>query len=244
MEWLAFAGSVLGGLISGLFTFIGVRLSISHDEYKKQRERIEKAKNEKPRLEIVSLKTVDEASETEVPNNDCNVLALDIEKFRVEEGRSCFYYNEAALEIKNLTFAEYELINNGSTEIEDICVTSNIPDFMSLIEFERKDFYIKERFLNYGVWSNKRYIKPKDTFTLRVYYIKGEIPTTTFGCPELVIWLRDVNDFVWSQTLDAPTKDIEKPIMRSDALLREACDILPTIRSFREKMEQRGKHAR
>ena len=52
MDWLAFAGSVLGGLISGLFTFIGVRLSISHDEYKRQRERIEKANDEKPRLEI------------------------------------------------------------------------------------------------------------------------------------------------------------------------------------------------
>ena len=28
MDWLAFAGSILGGLIGGLFTFIGVRLTI------------------------------------------------------------------------------------------------------------------------------------------------------------------------------------------------------------------------
>lgn len=243
MDWLAFAGSVLGGLISGLFTFIGVRLSISHDEYKRQRERIEKANDEKPRLEILSFNTIEEASEADLPNNDCNVLALGIKKFKTEDGRPCFYYNESALDTKNLMFVEYEFINNGSTEIEDICITSNLQGFMSLIEFERKDFYIKERFLNYDVWSNKRRIKPKERFTLRVYYVKGEIPSTELGSPELIVWLRGTNDFIWSQTLDAPTKDIEKPIMRKDAMLREACDILPTIRSFRE-MEQREKHSR
>ena len=35
MDWLAFAGSILGGLIGGLFTFIGVSLTIKHEDKKK-----------------------------------------------------------------------------------------------------------------------------------------------------------------------------------------------------------------
>ncbi len=36
MDWLAFAGNILGGLIGGLFTYIGVRLTLN---YEKEKER-------------------------------------------------------------------------------------------------------------------------------------------------------------------------------------------------------------
>lgn len=233
MDWLAFAGSVIGGLIGGLFTFFGVKLTIRHDEEKRKQEKNEKANKEKPRLEIISYKDFKDTTEIETINNDCNVLALGILDFKEIDGRACFFYNKDALDNKNLVFVEYQFVNNGLTEIEDICITSNLPRSMSLIEYERKEIYINEHFLNYDVWCNKRYIKPKDTFCLRVYYVKDQIPTTILGSPELIVWLRDVNGFVWKQMLNAPTNEIEISKMSTGSELRESRDIKKAIECFK-----------
>ena len=232
MDWLAFAGSVLGGLIGGLFTFFGVKLTLKHDNEKKNQERIEKATQERPRLEITSYKDFNKTANIKTINNDCNVLALGVLSFKKIDGRACFFYNEAALDNKNLVFVEYQFVNSGLTEIEDICVTSNLPRNMSLFEYEKKDFYINECLLNYDVWSSKRYIKPKATFTLRVYYVKDQKPSTILNSPELVVWLRDVNGFVWSQTLNSPANEIENSKLSNSKALREARDISKAIECF------------
>ncbi|CRH46507.1 Uncharacterised protein [Chlamydia trachomatis] len=49
VDWLAFAGSILGGPIAGLFTYFGVRLTLKHEREKKK-EQLLKADAEKPRL--------------------------------------------------------------------------------------------------------------------------------------------------------------------------------------------------
>ena len=234
MDWLSFAGSILGGLIGGFFTFVGVLLTIKHDDKKKKLERIEKANQEKPYLDIISYKDCKDATEVKDVNHDCGVLALGIIDFKEIDGRSCFFYNKDALDSKNLVFIEYQFVNSGLTTIQDICVASNLPRFMALIEFERKDIYINERFLNYGVWSNKRYIKFRDTFKLRVYYVKGQIPTTNLGSPELIIWLRDISGFVWKQTLNAPANEIEMPKMSNNAELNKSIDIEKAIECFKD----------
>ena len=43
MDWLAFAGSILGGLIGGLFTYFGVRLTLKHEKEKEKKEVLIKA---------------------------------------------------------------------------------------------------------------------------------------------------------------------------------------------------------
>lgn len=175
MDWLAFAGSILGGLIGGLFTYFGVRLTLKHEMEKEKKEQILKADAEKPRLEIVKFLNFEETKHNRNVNNDCNVLMLDIKKFADDNGRARFFYDEQALKDENLQFVEYELKNTGLTEIADICITGNLPRNLSLIELERKETYITENFLNYEVWSNKRYIKPGQSLKLRIYYIKDQV---------------------------------------------------------------------
>lgn len=233
MNWLTFVGSVLGGLIGGLFTYFGVKLTIKHDDARKHQEKMEKVNQEKPRLEIITYKDFKETSGLKTNNSDCNALALGIEDFKVIEGRSCFFYNSDALDNKNLEFVEYQFVNNGLTEIEEICITSNLPQSMALIEFERKEIYINKHFLNYDVCCNKRYIKPKDTFCLRVYYVKNQIPSTLLRAPELIVWLRDVNGFVWKQILDAPFNDIEISRLSNWKELKESRDVKEAIECFR-----------
>lgn len=233
MDWLAFVGSILGGLIGGIFTFLGVKINIKHDEKRAAQERINKINQEKPRLEILSYVGFRNANENQIDDSDCNALALAIVDFKYDGHRSYFFYNEEALDINNLVYVEYKFINNGLTEIEDICVTSDLQRYMSLIALETKDVYIKKHLLNYDVWSNKRYIKPKDLFVLRVFYVKDQVPSTIMGAPELVVWLKDVNGHIWKQILYAPEEEIHMPHMGKTSELKESIDIKKSIECFK-----------
>ena len=233
MDWLAFIGSVLGGLISGLFTFFGVFLTLKHNDKKKKLERIEKANADKPRLEIISFKDFKATSRIKNTHSDCNVLVLEILDFKDIDGRANFFYNDETLDCKNLIFVEYELVNRGLTEIKNLCATSNLPRFVALVEYERREKYIVEHFLNYDVWSNKTYIKPNGTLTLRVYYANNQIPITLLRYPEIILWLEDVNGFIWSQALNAPSNKIEISKMNSINNLRKAIDTKAAIDCFR-----------
>lgn len=233
MDWLAFAGSIIGGLIGGLFTFLGVYLTLKRDREKERKAELIKAEESKPRLEIIRHTGIEETRGMVSANNDCNVLVLGIKDFVEENGRTKFVYDKAALSNENLVFVEYELKNVGLTEIKNVCVTSNLPKNVSLIELERKDFYINESLLNYGVWSNKRYLKPGDVFKLRVYYIKGQIVVSNIGSPLLTIWLDDVNGRYWSQALSTQTNEIEISRLCSYSEFRESFDVKTAIECFR-----------
>lgn len=232
MDWLAFAGSILGGLIGGLFTYFGVRLTLKYEREKEKKELLIKADAEKPRFEIVKYLDFDATKSNKKVNNDCNVLMLNINNFVNDHERAQFFYDEKALKDENLVFVEYELKNTGSTEISDICITGNLPKNLSLIELERKEFYITKKLLNYGVWSNKRYIKPGQTLILRVYYIKEQIIVSNLGTPVLTIWLNDINGRYWSQLLASPSQQIEISRYRKYSEFRESIDIDKAIECF------------
>lgn len=233
MDWLAFAGSILGGLIGGLFTYFGVRLTLKHEMEKEKKKQILKTDAEKPRLEIVKFLNFEETKHNRNVNNDCNVLMLDIKKFADDNGRARFFYDEQALKDENLQFVEYELKNTGLTEIADICITGNLPRNLSLIELERKETYITENFLNYEVWSNKRYIKPGQSLKLRIYYIKDQVMVSNLGTPIITIWLNDVNGRYWSQLLASPNNQIEISRYRKYSEFRENINIDTAIECFR-----------
>ena len=107
-----------------------------------------------------------------------------------------------------------------------------MPKNLSLIELERKEFYITKKLLNYGVWSNKRYIKPGQTLKLRVYYIKEQIIVSNLGTPVLTIWLNDINGRYWSQLLASPSQQIEISRYRKYSEFRESIDIDKSIECF------------
>ena len=240
MDWLAFAGSILGGLIGGLFTYFGVRLTLKHEMEKEKKEQILKADAEKPRLEIVKFLNFEETKHNRNVNNDCNVLMLDIKKFADDNGRARFFYDEQALKDENLQFVEYELKNTGLTEIADICITGNLPRNLSLIELERKETYITENFLNYEVWSNKRYIKPGQSLKLRIYYIKDQVMVSNLGTPIITIWLNDVNGRYWSQLLASPNNQIEISRYRKYSEFRENINIDTAINVLEIHIYGRG----
>lgn len=207
MDWLSFAGSIIGGLIGGLFTFFGVKLTLKHEKEKERKEILLKAIEKKPRLEIIKYRDFNSTQNDISINADCNVLALLIEDFKNAD-RPRFYYDQKALDNNKLIYVEYEFQNTGLTEIDSVCITSNLPKNMSLFELERKEFYINENLLCYEVWSHKRYIKPNGTIKIRVYYIKDKIIRSPISYP-LTIWLQDINGRYWSQSFNCPINEIE-----------------------------------
>ena len=233
MDWLAFAGSILGGLIGGLCTFAGVKLTLKHERDKERREALDKANETKPRLEITNFRDFQETEKDETCNPDWNVLALHIDGFR-DEGRARFFYNEAALDYNNLYFVEYELKNTGLTEISQICITSNLPRNMSVMELGNRGFYIKENLLNYDAWADKRFIKPGETIKLRSYFIKGKIVESNLGLPIFSVWLHDVNGRVWYQELKAPIPEISLSFSSTGKRFYETIDVKEAIDCFRD----------
>ena len=113
MEWLSLIGSILGGLIGGMFTFLGVKLTLKYDKEKEKKEIIKKAITEKPRLEKVYANC---KSTTSKISCDCNVLTLKIEGIKNNKGVLEFLYNNDFLDLNKLTCIEIELKNTGFTE--------------------------------------------------------------------------------------------------------------------------------
>ena len=221
MDWLAFAGSIIGGLIGGLFTYMGVKLTLRHEDQKKREEELKKIQDERPRLELISFKeTKDSKSKKEA---DLNALFLR------------FFYNEACLDSSNLVCIEYVFKNTGKTEIDYITLCSNCPKTTSLVALDNKDVYIKENFLNYAVDSNKRFIKPNDSVSIRLYYHKDELVVGMLSAT-IALYMRDINGRFWEQALFAPTKEIENSRLVSFKDYKDNCDTEIAIKCFRGEM--------
>lgn len=233
MEWISFFGSILGGLIGGVFTFLGVKLTLKHEQDKDRKEILLKANDNKPRLEIVKYYDFNTTINKENINNDFNLIALSIIDFKDDDNRARFFYDASALDEKNLIFVEYEFKNTGNTEIEDICITGNLHKSMSVFEFERKELYINENLLSYEAWSHKRYIKAGQTIKLRVYYIKDQIIYSPISYP-FTIWLHDVNGRYWRQNFNCPTNEVEISIYSNRDKFKEAIDVNKAIECFRK----------
>lgn len=234
MDWLAFAGSIIGGLIGGLFTYMGVKLTLRHEDQKKREVELKKVQDERPRLELVSFKTTKDSKTKK--EADLNALFLDIKDVKIDKDKRIrFFYNENCLDSSNLVCIEYVLKNTGKTEIDYITLCSNYPKTTSLIELDNKDVYIKENFLNYAVGSNKRFVKSNDTVSIRIYYHKDEMITGMLSAT-IALYMRDINGRYWEQALFAPTKELENSRLVSFREYKDNCDTEIAIKCFRGEM--------
>ena len=225
--------AVVGGIIGGFFTVFVARLNHKHDDEVKQKDLMREAEKTKPRLEIIDYKSFDKTQVSEQEDADVSVLVMGIKGFADKNGRAYFDYDKKALKNKNLVYVEYLFENTGLTEIEEVCIASDSPRFVSIFDMRQKDIYIREGFLNYDVWSDKKYIKTKQTFRIRVYYLKDHIPAMLLSGPSLTIWLMDVNGLRWSQFLRAPKDEIEISRSKSYSDFKEMTDISSAIDCFR-----------
>ena len=233
MDWLAFAGSILGGLIGGLFTFIGVCLTIKHEDRQKKLDELKKADENKPRLEIIGAVDFDlDAKNVSKLHADINALVLKIKSFKEEDGQAMFEYDYSSDEKKFHCF-EFIMKNTGLTEIEDICLTSNLPKDTGLMNYYSSEMYLSNKLLSYDVWSDKRYLKPGSSLKVRIIFPKDKIIVSNLGSAIISIWLKDVNGMVWHQPLFVEKKETEISRLSTIDDFKNAKDIKTAIKCFK-----------
>lgn len=233
MDWLAFAGSIIGGLIGGLFTFIGVKLTLSHEDKKKMEEELRKAIDARPRLELDSFKNFEESNVDD--DADLNALLLHIEDVNVDSRRISFAYDKKALDTKNLICVEYTFRNTGLTEIDDVAVVSCLPKDTAALDMSEREFFINKKCLNYSVWSKKRFIKNNDMIKIKVYYLKDKVITGLISC-SCAIYMRDINGRYWHQPLFAPSNETDNSTHCLFKDFKDATDIDIAIKCFRGEL--------
>lgn len=229
--------SILGGLVSGLFTFLGVFLTISYqrrkDKADEARIKKEKAKIEfdnRPRFEVENYKG--ETLFEEEDSVDVGMLVCSIRDFK-NNGRALFYYDKEVKTPQAWVFAEYILKNTGRTEISQAYFVTNLPKNTSIFNTSNGENVTcyNNNFLNYKVRLDKS-VKPGQSVKIRVYFISNKIVYSNIGNPLISIWILDEYGKMWYQDLDAPHNKISDTHLTTKAKLLDYTDERTAIECF------------
>ncbi len=236
MEWWGtLLISVAGAIVSSIVTFylnlyIEGRKQANQDK-KERKEELEKQYKVRPRLELKSFKGFDD--EKASTKSDCDCLLLNIKEIK-RSGESLFFiYDKKALDEKNLCCVEYEFINTGETEIDSIYVVSNQPRTTVITNLGLKETIICNGTLIYDAWSAKRFIKPDGTFSIRVYFVKGEENRISPISSMAVIYMEDINGNMWEQPFFCPTKEVENSHRTTREAFKSEIDTRSAIECFK-----------
>lgn len=237
----AIIASVLGGLVGGLFTFLGVWMTIHHEnkktrqeELKRQKEKEEQLFENRPRLEIMGYKKLSKYSAAK--KADISLLLCSIKDYK-NESRAMFYYDTEVVEPEKWVSVEYTLKNIGNTEISHMYFSTNLPKNTSLfgIDNEENEMCYENNLLNYSVILDKS-VKPKESIKLRVCYIDEEIILSNIGSAPITIWLIDEKNNWWSQPLFAPDNKIYNSSRSSHKEWKDYTDESKAIKCFKNPM--------
>lgn len=211
MEWwatllISLASAVVSAIITGVFTLGIERRKQCRIEQQKHKEELQKQHDERPRLELKNFKDLEHGKIQS--KSDCECLLLNIEKIENNNGRFDFYYDEKALDLNNLCCVEYEFINTGKTEIDSVCVVSTHPRTTSLVELKQRSYLFNYKTINYECWSSKRFIKPGQSVSIKICYIKDKAMVSPISAVA-AIYMEDINGHLWHQPLFCPTDEME-----------------------------------
>lgn len=228
MDWLGFAGSILGGIVGGLFTYLGVKLTIKHEDKIRKEEDDKQAYRTRPRLEIEGYL---HGEVNEVGYVNFGVLLLNFDVSISKENQISFKYKVIDNNMK-FAFYEYTFKNTGDTEIQSLYLVSNNHKTTSIFNFNNYDNSIKKEFISYSILFDNLSIKSDGIFTIRFYLLQNEAPMSIVSAL-VSIYLEDINGKIWKQPLFCPDKKIENSIRSSHKELRNSSDEEKAIKCFK-----------
>ena len=199
-------GSIIGGLIGGLFTYLGVKKTLRHEDINKKKEDLKQAYNFRPRLEIVSSKKCDSYDDETEACND--VIVLEIQNRIISSDHVDFIFDNSILDKKNIKCYEFVFKNIGLTEINDVSIISNSPRFICVFDYYKCKEIIDDKFINYDVVIDKKFIKQGDSFIIRICYLNGDETNDHFFA-SLSICMTDINGKNWRQPFFVSRKELE-----------------------------------
>ena len=211
MEWwgtllISLASALVSGIVAGFFTLTIERRKQKRHDQEKRNEELQRQYEVRPRLELKKFKDLKQGKVDSKVDSECILLNF-IDKKPIGES-FYFVYDKKALDKSNLCCVQYEFVNIGKTEIDSICVVSNQPRTTSIIELENREFLVKNGLLCYEAWSKKRFIKPGETISIKVCYIKDQVMCSPISAVA-AIYMEDINGHLWHQPLFCPTDEME-----------------------------------
>ena len=221
--------SILGGLASGLFTFLGVWLTIRHENNKREKEKEELTFANRPRLEIIGCEKFEQYSEEK--KADACILLCEIK----EHKNGMFYYDTSVTKPENWSYVEYTLRNTGNTEIDHIYFSTNFLKTTSLFNVLNGQNVLcyKNHFLNYSVILEKN-IKPQQSVCVRVCYIKDKVLVPILDFATITIWMIDEKNNWWSQSLFAPEDKLYNSTPKTHTDWKKNTSIETALRCFED----------
>lgn len=206
MEWWGTVLCSIGGaLIGGFITWLINRSNRNYQDKKERKEELKKQFEIRPRLELKQFKGISESNIDSKADFEC--LLLNFKDKKPTDSSFFFVYDNKALNKKNLCCVEYEFINTGKTEIDSVCIISNQPKTTSIMELEERGFIVNNGLLSYEAWSKKRFIKPGETISIKVCYIKKQVMFSPISAIA-AIYMEDINSNLWYQPLFCPTDEM------------------------------------
>lgn len=231
-DWIGFAGSILGGIIGGLFTYLGVKMTLNYEDKKRKQDENANAYEERPRLEIVSFSELKKHDNTFIDND---MAILHFECKLDSNGKASFIYSDKINNKCNFISCEYILKNIGKTEIDNITFVSNLPKDTSIMDMNNINFYSDKHLINYDVLLKNRFIKPNEEIKIIISFIDDQIILSNLGSAVVGIYLQDINGRYWYQPLYAPKNEIGNSTRTNLKSLQNAIDVKTAIDYFEGK---------
>ena len=200
-------------------------------DQQKQEEDLRKQYNERPRLELKKFNNLEHGKIHS--KCDCECLLLNIEKIENNNGYFLFYYDEKALDLNNLCCVEYYFVNTGKTEIDSICVVSTYPKTTSIIELSMRNYLFDYKTINYECWSLKRFIKPGESVSIKICYVKNKVMVSPVSA-SAAIYMEDINGYLWHQQLFCPTDEMENSERASYREFRDNKNVRTALKCFKD----------
>jgi hypothetical protein len=202
MELAQIISTILSGLISGLFTFLGVIFKNKHDRERDLKQKEELQFKERPQLAIDEFKGLHKYNEN--VEHDFDVIAL------MPQDNSAFTrYDRADFDINNWECVEYTFTNTGHTRINTIMIAKNCYEFTTIFKTDIFRTYTAEHKTLSKYCYNVDFetnIKPGDTFTLQICYTKHSyeyLNPLSLPLYDTYFWLIDDNGDKWKQELNS-----------------------------------------
>lgn len=189
--WIAFLGSIIGGIISGGLTCLGVVLTIKHENKKRSEETRQRIFDSRPQLELISRNLIYLPTKTWIfPNPlDAAVARIDLP---TESGNE-ITYRETPKNAKQVCVT-FKLKKVGKTPIERIVICSKRPSYFVLLPNARKDLIKQDKAPWNGVTLEK-HLSTESEIEVSFYSTKDDIEDYN----RCLIYLEDSDKKVWYQ---------------------------------------------
>lgn len=187
--------SIIGGLLGGLFTFLGIKLTLNNEQRLKNEERRLKIIDEN--LQIVKNRPIlDLTTQKTSVDMNCNVFLLPIEKYKLTSPSEIEY--EFITDYKNdNVWCEYSIFlkNIGNKKITRAFVTTEVNDILLYGESDIYNWNSFKHFYNHIVLFQGD-LKKNSICQINVHY-----PKTNSRLKDICfnIYFEDENGNFWKQ---------------------------------------------